>query len=92
MKSLPIENATRRLGAPKSWDHSEEGICHTLDIIDTDDGYMMSAWQPSEKELARMNAGEPLFLYIQGRAHPVVGFSVGYERPISTGNTTGETT
>lgn len=86
MKSLPIENATRRLGAPKEWDHAQEGICHTLDIIDTDDGYMMSAWQPTPKELARLNAGEPLFLYIQGRTHPVVGFSVGYSRAETAGH------
>lgn len=29
-------------------------------------------------ELAKLNAGEPLFLHIQGRMHPVIGFSVGY--------------
>lgn len=75
MNALPIEGHTRRLGAPKQWDHSEEGICHTLEIVDRD-GWMISAWQPSETELKRLNEGQPLFLHIQGHEHPVVALTV----------------
>lgn len=80
MKSLPIENATRRLGAPAGWDHERDGLCHTLEIVDTPDGFMLSAWQPTAAELAKLNAGEPLFLWIQGRTHPVVAISAGFEK------------
>ena len=79
MNSIPLENPSRRLGAPPNWNHETEGICHTLEIWDRD-GFMISGWRPTEAELARLNAGEPLFLHIQGQQHPVVGFSVGYER------------
>jgi hypothetical protein len=76
MRSLPLSDATRRLGAPAGWDHERDGICHTLDICDRD-GFMISAWQLSASELKRLNAGAPLFLHIQGSVHPVVGFTVG---------------
>lgn len=79
MKSIPLETADRRLGAPDNWNHETDGICHTLDIWDQD-GFMISGWRPTESELAKLNAGEPLFLHIQGRSHPVVAMSVGYEK------------
>lgn len=79
MKSIPLQNADRRLGAPITWNHETEGICHTLEIWDRD-GFMISGWVPTERELEQLNAGEPLFLHIQGRVHPVVSMSVGYER------------
>jgi hypothetical protein len=74
--ALPLTNATRRLGAPAEWDHSTDGLCHTLEICDTADGFMVSAWQPSALELERLNAGKPVLLYIQGVAHPVVALEV----------------
>lgn len=78
MNSIPLENPDRRLGAPRQWDHETDGICHTLEIWDRE-GFMISGWRPTPKELEKLNAGEPLFLHIQGRSHPVVAFSVGYE-------------
>lgn len=78
MNSIPQENATRRLGAPALWNHETEGICHTLEIVD-DNGWMISAWRPTPAELAKLVAGDPLFLHVQGRVHPVVAMSVGYE-------------
>jgi hypothetical protein len=77
MKSVPIENCTRRLGAPQEWDHSQAGICHTLEIVDTPDGFMVSAWRPSERELELLNQGRPILLGIKGRSHPVVFLSMG---------------
>jgi hypothetical protein len=77
MKSIPLSNATRRMGAPKDWDHETMGICHTLEICDRD-GWMISAWQPTQQELERINAGQPIFLGIQGHdMHPVVSIEVG---------------
>lgn len=75
MKSQVLENPTRRMGAPSNWDHAEGGICHTLEIWDRD-GWMISAWRPSEKELERLNRGEPMLLWIQGSQHPVVSLEV----------------
>ena len=76
MDPMELTDATRRLGAPAEWNHEKDGICHTLDIHDRD-GWMISAWQPTEAELARIAEGKPIFLHIQGSAHPVVALSVG---------------
>jgi hypothetical protein len=75
MNSLPLADATRRLGAPKNWDHATDGLCHTLEICDRD-GWMISAWAPTAAELKRLNEGKPLFLHIQGQVHPVVSLHV----------------
>jgi hypothetical protein len=76
VNSLPLDAPTRRLGAPPSWDHEKDGLCHTLEILDRE-GWMISAWQPTEAELERIKAGKPIFLHIQGVAHPVVALTVG---------------
>jgi hypothetical protein len=79
MNSIPLENPSRRLGAPPNWNHETDGICHTLDIWD-EAGSMISGWLPSAADLAKLNAGEPLFLHIVGTVHPVVCFSVGFAK------------
>ena len=79
MNSIPLEKPDRRLGAPPNWNHETDGICHTLEIWDRE-GFMISGWKPTPAELEKLNAGEPLFLHIQGRVHPVVALSVGYEK------------
>jgi hypothetical protein len=76
MRSMPLTDATRRLGAPANWNHETDGICHTLDICDRD-GFMISGWLPTDAERKRLAEGAPLFLHIQGRAHPVVSLTVG---------------
>ena len=76
MKSLPIIGHTRRLAAPRNWNHETDGICHTLEILDRD-GFMISAWQPTADEQERITRGAPIYLHIQGERHPVVGMSVG---------------
>jgi hypothetical protein len=78
VKPLPLSDATRRLGAPPDWDHSRDGLCHTLEICDRN-GVMILAWQPSAVELALIAQGKPIFLHIWGRAHPVVALTVGGE-------------
>lgn len=76
MKSIPLLDATRRLGAPSNWNHETDGICFTLEIVDRD-GFMISGWLPTDAERKRIADGAPLFLHIQGRAHPVVSLTVG---------------
>ncbi|MCA7945595.1 hypothetical protein [Burkholderia vietnamiensis] len=73
-----IEGATRRLGAPADWDQSKSA-CDALPIVDveTDNGpFMVSAWQPTADELAALNAGASVRLWIQGTNHPVVTLAV----------------
>jgi hypothetical protein len=76
MTPVPLKDCTRRLGAPATWNHETDGICRTLEICDRD-GFMISAWMPSEQERKRIAAGEPIFLFIGGHVHPVVALSVG---------------
>jgi len=75
MNSMPLENPSRRIGAPREWDHSQAGLCHTLEVWDQD-GYMISAWQPSPSELKQINEGHPILLWISGTVHPVVSLTV----------------
>lgn len=35
-----------------------------------------SAWFPSPEEMARLQAGQPLWLHIYGEGHPVVAMTV----------------
>lgn len=77
MKSVPLENPDVRFGAPANWNHETDGICHTLDVWRRD-GAWVSGWRPSESELAKLNAGEPLFLHIFLDVHPVIAWGVGY--------------
>ena len=79
MKSVPLEKPDVRFGAPKGWNHETDGICYTLDVWHRD-GAWISGWQPSAADLAKLNAGEPLFLHIYSDVHPVIGFGVGYEQ------------
>lgn len=76
MRALPLEKPDRRLGAPSNWNHETDGICHTLDIW-VRDGQMISAWEPTESERAKIAAGAPVLLFIDGKSHPVVGMAVG---------------
>ena len=77
MKSIPIIGHTRRLGAPQNWNHETDGLCHTLEILDTPEGFMVSAWLPTAAEQERIARGAPIYLHIQGVRHPVVALAVG---------------
>lgn len=76
MKSIPLQKPDRRIGAPPKWNHEADGICHTLDVWDLD-GFLISAWEPSETERRRIAEGAPIYLHIGGRVHPVVRMAVG---------------
>ena len=80
MISLRIPQATRWLGAPLGWKPDEQGDCVHLAIrdIDTSAGpAMMSLWEPTPDELARLNAGAKVSLLVVGNIHPPVSVSVG---------------
>ena len=76
MVPLQITDATRRLAAPDGWDHEQQGICHTLEIVDRD-GVMISVWGLTESERAKVASGAPVILHIRGECHPVVALVVG---------------
>jgi hypothetical protein len=80
MNPLRIEGATRTLGMPKGWDEDVNGVGAGLPIRDvTENGtqWMVSAWEFTPEEAAAISAGAKLTLWINGTAHPVVGFAVG---------------
>lgn len=73
-----IADATRVLGAPPDW--TDDGSCIGLPVRDvaTSEGpFMVSAWEPTPQELAALQRGETLKLWIRGPAHPVVALTVG---------------
>ena len=76
MRPIPIQGCTRRIGAPQGWDHEKMGICHTIEVLDSD-GWMITAWMPKPEELERLNNGFPILLCIMGTRHPVVGLTIG---------------
>lgn len=81
MNSIQLTDCTRRLGAPRNWNHETDGICHTLEICDRD-GFMISGWMPTDAERKRIAEGAAIFLHIQGVSHPVVSLTVGEAKDI----------
>lgn len=75
-----IAGATRYLGAPAGWEPEKDGDCSHLAIADVrlDGGQnvMASAWEPTPSELAALNAGGTVRLYIWGVGHPPVAIGV----------------
>jgi hypothetical protein len=75
-----IEGATRVLGKPEGWDDDGGVKCISLAIRDeqvSDQGnVMISAWLPTPEEIALINAGQPVYLWIWGRGHPPVMLTV----------------
>jgi hypothetical protein len=73
---------TDRLGAPADWNHERDGQCLTLPVVreKEEGGYstISSFWLPTEEELARLNAGDPICLTIYGSSHPVVSVHLSH--------------
>jgi hypothetical protein len=71
-----IEGATRYLGAPKDWKPDKDGTCGHLAIRDipaeSGANVMVSAWMPTPAEVAAIQRGEPVYLYVWGAGHPPV--------------------
>lgn len=72
----PSNNAV--LGAPGGWDQNELP-CGALPITRTVvDGVaaVVSYWQPNAEELAALNAGRPVALWVVGSTMPPVALEV----------------
>lgn len=78
MQIVRVEGATRELGKPAEW--GEDQKCLTLPVKDTvlEDGskVMVSAWQPSQEELAQLAADGHVYLWVWGQGHPPVAITV----------------
>lgn len=73
MMNLAVEGTTRTLGK----DQGYLGL-RIKDYIGSDGNPgMLSSWEPSPDELARLNAGAPIYLYVLGSSHPPVAIEVG---------------
>ena len=73
-----IEGATKNWGAPADWEPSR-GACGGLPtrLAETSAGAMWeSAWEPTPAELALLNAGGSIHLFVSANRHPVVAMSV----------------
>lgn len=59
------------------------GECGDLEVfVDKERGYMISCWEPDEEEIAAINRGEKIWMYIGSRGVlPITALSVG-ERPL----------
>lgn len=70
-----IEGTTRRIGKSQGY----LGLC--IRDMELADGtpVMASAWEPTPAELAALNAGQPIYLWIWGTGHPPVMLTVGDE-------------
>jgi hypothetical protein len=67
----------RVIGAPAGWDQKEIP-CDALPVTDVvQDGlpWMVSFWRPTAAELATLQAGGTVALWISGRVHPVVAIA-----------------
>jgi len=66
------------LGAPKGWDQKELP-CGALPVTRTlveGQPAMVSFWKPSPEDLAALNRGEFVALWVYGDGHPVVAVDV----------------
>jgi hypothetical protein len=73
-----IEGATRVLGKAQGYlglPLRDEMIFDLVNGPGTPS--MVTAWEPTPDELARINAGAPILLRVLGTAHPPVMLSVG---------------
>lgn len=87
MNPHPIEGATRIVGGPDA-DQPEYFPLHIRDMpasLMRGDGSqvevnaMVTAWRPTADELARLNAGAPVYLSLLGNAWPPANLWVGGE-------------
>lgn len=82
---LRIEGATRVLGKSQGYiglPLRDEPVYCSVGGQGTPS--MVTAWEPTPDELARLNAGAPVLVRIIGTAHPPIMIEVGAEPPAST--------
>lgn len=84
MRPCKLRHATHRFGAPKDWDEEKHGPCQELDVMHLPaTNVWVSAWVPSQEELALLNAGHAIWLHVVG-GQPAVALTVGDSLPEQT--------
>jgi hypothetical protein len=79
MNAVPITGCTRLLNKPADWDEERDGPCGSLAIRDETlhgSAVMVSAWKPSAADIAKLQAGGLVMLYVVGTIHPPCGMEV----------------
>ena len=74
-----IHGATRVLGKPSDMTDEQCGSLAIRDMVVDGLPAMVSAWHPTPDEVKRMAAGEPVYLWVFGSAHPPVALSVAID-------------
>lgn len=86
MKAGKIGGATRNLLAPEGWKESKHGVCEGLWVRDATYQtplpeftlpLVQSVWIPSDIDIAKIKAGQPILLSVIGHTHPPVSIQVG---------------
>jgi len=78
-----IDGATDILAKPLDWgknEHRDHGKCASLPVRaeKVGDGLVMiSAWFPTNEEIAALARGAPVYLHVVGGVHPPVAITVG---------------
>lgn len=73
MISLAVEGTTRRIGKSQGY----LGLCVRDFTYADGTPAMLTAWQPTPDEAARIAAGAVIYLTVLGSAHPPVLLQVG---------------
>jgi hypothetical protein len=76
MLPLRPSRATRKWGAPAGCEQNVGGL-HVATEVHSGMQFLVSKWEPTPDELARLNAGAPIVLGLSVPQHPVVFLSVG---------------
>jgi hypothetical protein len=77
MIAISIAGATRRIGKAQGY----KGLSVLDRVNDAGQPYMITAWEPTPAEIARIAAGAPIYLHILGTGHPPVMLEVGEPQP-----------
>jgi hypothetical protein len=72
MIPLAIQGTTRRIGKSQGY----AGLCIQDTHLQDGTPVMLSAWEPTPAELASLQAGQPLYLWVLGTGHPPVMLTV----------------
>ncbi|MBI1243777.1 MAG: hypothetical protein GC202_02135 [Alphaproteobacteria bacterium] len=71
-----IQGATHVLGSPEGWDAARHGAVANLHVRKMP-GCVLSAWEPTPKELQQLNNGGLVLLGVAGPSMPPVMLTVG---------------
>jgi hypothetical protein len=74
MRPTQHPSSTRVLGAPKGWDQQVLpcGALAITDVVHAGVPHVISFWRPDTEELARLNAGGTVAIWITGNTMPPI--------------------